>query len=49
MKETRAGGALNAVGVCSEVAALIRERYPQDRATGYAEGDLRGAVSVSVV
>jgi len=31
-----------------EVAATIRERYPQDRATGYRDGDLRGAVSVTV-
>jgi hypothetical protein len=29
-----------------EVAVAIRERYPEDRATGYHEGDLRGAVSV---
>ncbi len=28
--------------------ALIRSRYPDDRATGYAPGDLRGAVSVRV-
>jgi hypothetical protein len=31
-----------------EVAALIRERYPDDTAVGYREGELRGAVSVSV-
>ncbi len=31
-----------------EVAALIRERYPHDSATGYHEGELRGAVSVTV-
>jgi len=30
------------------VAALIRERYPQDTALGYRDGELRGAVSVSV-
>ncbi len=28
------------------VAAAIADRYPQDRATGYAEGDLRGAFVV---
>lgn len=27
-----------------EVAALLTARYPGDRATGYAEGDLRGAL-----
>jgi hypothetical protein len=32
----------------SEVAALIRESYPEDRATGYKDGDFRGAVSVTV-
>jgi hypothetical protein len=30
------------------VAALIRERYPEDTAVGYRDGDLRGGVSVSV-
>jgi hypothetical protein len=29
-----------------EVRALLRQRYPEDRATGYSAGDLRGAVSV---
>lgn len=28
------------------VAAILAERYPEDRATGYAAGDFRGAVSV---
>lgn len=28
--------------------AKIRELYPQDEATGYAQGDLRGAVTVTV-
>ena len=31
-----------------EVRAVLARRYPQDRATGYAVGDLRGAVSVRV-
>jgi hypothetical protein len=31
-----------------EVARLIAERYPDDEATGYAAGDLRGAVYVVV-
>jgi len=31
-----------------EVVAILAERYPEDRATGYAVGDLRGAFSVSV-
>jgi hypothetical protein len=32
----------------SEVAALVRERYPEDNAVGYRAGDLRGVVSVQV-
>jgi hypothetical protein len=31
-----------------EVRRLLQEHYPDDRATGYREGDLRGAVSVIV-
>ncbi len=31
-----------------EVRAVLARRYPEDRATGYAVGDLRGAVSVRV-
>ena len=31
-----------------EVLALIRRLYPEDRAVGYAAGDLRGAISVSI-
>lgn len=30
-----------------EVAAAIAERYPEDRATGFASGDLRGAFHVA--
>jgi hypothetical protein len=28
--------------------AVLRKKYPNDRATGYREGDLRGAVSVKI-
>lgn len=31
-----------------EVRAVLAKRYPEDRATGYAAGDFRGAVSVRV-
>jgi len=31
-----------------EVKAFLHERYPDDEATGYAAGDLRGAISVRV-
>lgn len=31
-----------------EVQDILRERYPDDRAVGYSEGDLRGVVSVQV-
>jgi hypothetical protein len=32
-----------------DVRRILAERYPADQATGYAVGDLRGAVSVRVV
>lgn len=32
-----------------EVRRLIRERYPNDKATGYQLGDLRGAFSIKIV
>lgn len=35
-----------AASLSPEVAALLKERYPHDRATGYQVGDLRGAVSI---
>lgn len=31
-------------GIPAEVRAILAERYPRDRATGYAPGDLRGAL-----
>lgn len=31
-----------------EVRTVLRERYPEDRATGYTEGDFRGVVRVSI-
>jgi hypothetical protein len=31
-----------------EIRSLLAERYPEDRATGHAVGDVRGAVSVVV-
>ena len=31
-----------------ELRTLLEERYPDDQAVGYKEGDLRGAVSVTV-
>ncbi len=34
--------------ISSQVMAVLKERYPNDRATGYQEGDLRGAVSVKI-
>jgi hypothetical protein len=32
----------------AEVVAFLQERYPEDKATGYRAGDLRGAVTVTV-
>ncbi|GBC76695.1 hypothetical protein HRbin08_00157 [bacterium HR08] len=32
----------------SSVRAILAERYPDDRATGYRSGDVRGAVSVKI-
>jgi hypothetical protein len=34
--------------VPAEVAALLNERYPRDKATGYKAGELRGAFSVTL-
>jgi hypothetical protein len=34
--------------ISPQVMALLKEKYPNDRATGYREGDLRGAVSVKI-
>lgn len=34
--------------IAPDVAAILRERYPDDRATGYAAGDLRGALWAEV-
>ena len=31
-----------------ELRTVLEERYPDDQAVGYQEGDLRGAVSVTV-
>jgi hypothetical protein len=43
---------LNCHGVAEDLAPQIREllakRYPDDRATGYGTGDIRGAISVTV-
>ncbi len=35
-------------GFPAEVRAILAERYPRDRATGYAPGDLRGALWAEV-
>jgi hypothetical protein len=35
-------------GIPSAVRAVLAERYPDDKATGYQVGELRGAVSVRV-
>ena len=32
----------------SEVQVILREKYPEDRATGFLVGDLRGAISVKI-
>lgn len=32
--------------ISSEVKDLLKEKYPDDKATGYKPGDLRGAISV---
>jgi len=43
---------LNCHGAAEDLAPQIREllakRYPDDRATGYKKGDIRGAISVKV-
>jgi hypothetical protein len=35
--------------MAEEVKRIIAERYPADRATGFREGDLRGAISVKIL
>jgi hypothetical protein len=35
-------------GLAPEIRTLLHELYPEDRATGYAVGDVRGAVTVIV-
>lgn len=37
-----------ATGIPDSVRAILAQRYPNDQATGYALGELRGAVSVQV-
>lgn len=32
--------------ISAEVKAVLKEHYPNDRATGYSEGQIRGAISV---
>ena len=34
--------------IAPEIAARIAEHYPQDRATGFSEGDLRGLIWAEV-
>lgn len=34
--------------VAPSLAAALKEHYPQDRATGFTEGDIRGAFSVGI-
>lgn len=34
--------------IAPDVRAVIAERYPEDRATGYTSGDFRGLIRVSV-
>ncbi len=49
---TIAAGCLNCHGTVEQITPSIRaalaERYPNDEAVGYAEGDLRGVVAVRV-
>ena len=32
----------------AEVKAILEQRYPSDRATGFLVGDVRGAISVKI-
>jgi len=38
----------SAAEISPEVRAVLAERYPRDKATGYKAGDLRGAFTVTV-
>jgi hypothetical protein len=35
--------------ISAEVKTILSEKYPEDRATGFLVGDLRGAVSVKIL
>jgi hypothetical protein len=35
--------------ISADVKPILAEKYPEDRATGFLIGDLRGAVSVKIV
>jgi hypothetical protein len=35
--------------ISADVKAILAEKYPDDRATGFLVGDLRGAISVKIV
>jgi hypothetical protein len=43
---TRCHGAREAIS--PEVTSVLAERYPHDQATGFAVGDIRGAISVKI-
>ena len=34
--------------IAPEVRPILKQHYPDDQATGFAPGDLRGAISVRV-
>jgi hypothetical protein len=33
----------------SEVKAILKEKYPGDKAIGFLTGDIRGAISVKII
>jgi hypothetical protein len=35
-------------GIPTDVKTILAEKYPEDRATGFLVGDLRGAISVKI-
>jgi len=34
--------------ISADVKTILAEKYPEDRATGFLVGDLRGAISVKI-
>jgi hypothetical protein len=48
LDEDQAPQSRRGAGPTASVDSMLARRYPGDRATGFRDGDLRGAISVRV-